>query len=79
MEDGAQRGISAGKDNGVLRQPLQRGRLIEIKVLVKASLWAAAAIELTGAGHGDKRVAFGVQPNGNVQRIAAHNAAGRMQ
>ena len=24
-------------------------------------------------------MAFGVQPNGNVQRIAAHNPAGRMQ
>jgi hypothetical protein len=24
-------------------------------------------------------VAFGVQPNGNVQRIAAHNPAGRVQ
>jgi hypothetical protein len=40
---------------------------------------AAAAIELAGAGHGDKRVAFGVQPNGNVQRIAAHNPARRVQ
>src|SRR5690606_33340096 len=79
VEDGAQRGTGAGKDNGALRQPLQRGRLIEIKVLVKAGLWAAAAIELTGAGHGDKRVAIGVQTYGNIQPVTAHHTARRVQ
>ena len=74
VEDGTQRGIGAGKDNGVLRQPLQRGVFIKIKVLVQTGLRSAAAIELTGAGHGDERVAVGVQPDRYVQCIAAHNA-----
>ncbi len=75
VKDGTQRGIRAGKDNGVLRQPLQRGIFVEVKMLVQTSLRAAAAIELTGTGHGDKRVAFGIQPNRNIQRIAADNPA----
>ncbi|KAI3491526.1 hypothetical protein L1887_44147 [Cichorium endivia] len=79
MKNGAQRGIRAGEDNGVLRQPLQSGIFVEVKMLVKTRLRAAAAIELARPGHGDERVAFGVQPNGNVQRIAAHNPAGRVQ
>lgn len=79
MKNGAQRGVRAGEDNGVLRQPLQRGVVIKVKVLAQTRLRAAAAVELAGAGHGDKRVAFGIEPNGNVQRIAPHDAAGRVQ
>ena len=38
VEDGTQRGVRAGKDNGVLRQPLQRGVFIKIKVLAQTRL-----------------------------------------
>jgi hypothetical protein len=37
VEDGAQCGIGAGKEDGVLRQPLQRGSIIEIKVLIQTA------------------------------------------
>lgn len=48
-------------------------------MLAQTRLRAAAAIELAGAGHGDKRMAFGVQTHGNIQRIPAHNPARRVQ
>lgn len=38
VEDGAQRDVRPGEDNGVLRQPLQRGSLIEIKMLAQTRL-----------------------------------------
>ncbi len=57
----AQCGTGAGKDNGVLQQPLQCGRLIEIKVLVKAGLWARCCDRTYWRRHGDKRVAIGVR------------------
>ncbi len=48
-------------------------------MLTQTCLRTAAAVELAGAGHGDKRVAFGVEPHGDIQRIAAHNSAWRVQ
>src|SRR5690606_1797768 len=79
VKDGTQRGVSAGENNGVLRQPLQRGLFVEVKMLTEAGQRAVAAIELTGAGHGDEGMAFGVEPHGNIQRISAHNSAWRVQ
>ena len=73
MKDGSQPGVRAGKENGVLGEPLQRGIVVEIKMLLKARQLAAAAVELARAGHGDQRVTRGVQVNGDIERIPAHD------
>lgn len=48
-------------------------------MLVQTCLWAIAAVKLTGTGHGDKRMAFGFEVNGDIQRITADNPAGWVQ
>jgi len=53
MKRGADAGVSAGKEDRILRQPLQRGARGESKILPQQRLLARAAVKLSRAGLGD--------------------------
>lgn len=53
IKDGLNSGVGAGKEDRILRQPLQRGVRGEGKMLAQQRLWPSAAIKLARAGLGD--------------------------
>ena len=79
MKGGRQSGVGAGKEDRVLRQPLERRVFGQRQGLLKPRLRAAAAIKLAGAGHGDQGMAIGINGRANGELIAADDAAGRMK
>lgn len=79
MKRSMQSGVSAGKENGILRQPLERCVIAQRQGLQKPRLRAAAAIKLAGAGHGDQRMAIGLNRGADGEFIAADDTAGRMK
>ena len=79
MKGSEQPGIRPGKEDGILREPLQ-GRLRgEGQLLAQKRLRAAAAVKLAGARHGYQRMAAGVKVGANCQLITADDATGRVK
>ncbi|GKP37657.1 hypothetical protein NUKP28_34210 [Klebsiella quasipneumoniae] len=76
MKGGGQPGVRPGKEDGILREPLQ-GRLRgEGQLLAQKCLCAAAAVKLAGARHGYQGMAAGIKVGANRQFITADDAAG---
>ena len=69
----------AGKEDGVLRKPLQPGAIIQREMLPERGLRARAAVELRGTGHGDEGVCGGFDTHVELQDVSPHHATGRMQ